>query len=303
MNPSHGLQIYSNKSTSEPIPSFLLHPALSDLGGQHWSWQDVGKELKIEVVFFNRECQFLESFLSKIESQDAHPDTVHRVFKGLFCHLEAEGHTRDAVAVALRQSIGHHRLAHLALKGPPKTLDKKAYQLKKWLEKIEEKNSAGFTLVAFGKSVQSTVPPYLIFLDMVKDIVLYKILYGTIERLAEGCEDLSTCLAATPAEENLLTAMLVVFIISLVITSLYAWFQRHHFFKTNRLFSFVLFVASPFLPAFYQLEIASISQTLKPKTAKPRVFWKFIDIGNIDWIFVDDDKVKKRENLLSLSDF
>ena len=39
--------------TPPPTPSFLLHPALSDLEGEHWSWQDVGKEPRIEVVFFN----------------------------------------------------------------------------------------------------------------------------------------------------------------------------------------------------------------------------------------------------------
>ena len=244
----------------------------------------MGKELRIEVVFFNRDKKFLESFLSKIEVQDAHPDTVHKVLKGLFCHLEAEGLNRDAVAVAMRQAIGHHRLAHLALKGPPNTLDRKVYQLKKWLEELENKNSAGLTLVAFGKSVQSSIPPYLIFLDMTKDIVLYKILSGTIERLAEGCEDLSTCLAATPAEENLLTAMLVVFIISLVLTSLHTWYQRHHFFKTSPLFSFVLFVASPLLPAVYHLKIATNSQTLEKKK-------KSISIKE------DQDKKKKNEKL------
>ena len=264
LNSIHELPIYSLTSTTAPTPYFLLHPALSDLEGQHWLWQDVGKELSIEVVFFNRDNKFLESFLSKIESQDSHPDTVYKVFNGLFCYLEAEGHTRVAVAVAMGQSIGHHRLAHLALKGPPNALDRKAYQFKKWLRELENKNSASFALFSFAKLVASSVPAYLIFLDMNKDMILYKILSSTISRLAEGCEDLkSTCLAATPAEENLLTAMLVVFIISFVLTSLHAWYQRHHFFKTNRLFSFVLFVASPLLPAVYHLEIASISQTLE----------------------------------------
>ena len=206
--------------------------------------------------------QQIELDFIKHDSESNQTGSVHKVFKGLFCHLEAEGLNRDAVTVAMRQSIGHHRLVHLALKGPPNVLDKWAYQLNKQLDQLEGANKVGFVSIKSIKTIQSSIPPFLYYLDMVKDFVLFKILYGTIERLAEGCKDLSTCLAATPAEENLLTAMLVVFIISLVITSLHAWFQRHHFFKTNCLFSFVLFVSSPFLPAVYQLEIASISHTL-----------------------------------------
>ena len=250
---------------SQPTPSFLLHPALSHLEGQQWSWQDVGKELKIEIVFFNRDRKLLLSFLSKIEAQDAHPDTVHRVFKGFFSHLEAEGHTRDAVAFALKQAIGHHKLAHMALKGPPNALDRKAYELTKWLEQLEGKNKVGFACVALGKTVQSSIPPFLIYLDLVKDLVLYKILHGTIARLEEGCVDSSkdTCLVATAAEENLLTAMLASFTVSIVSTSLHAFHNRHHFFHTNPLFDTILFIASPLLPAVYHFEIASISQTLE----------------------------------------
>ena len=32
--------------------SFLLHPALSDMDSQCWSWQEVGEQLRLETVFF-----------------------------------------------------------------------------------------------------------------------------------------------------------------------------------------------------------------------------------------------------------
>ena len=162
----------------------------------------------------------------------------------------------------MRQSIGHHGLAHMALKGPPNALDRKAYELTKWLGQLAHKNKVGFACVALGKTVQSSIPPFLIYLDMVKDLVMYKILHGTIERIKKGCEDLSkdTCLAATETEENLLTAMLASFTVSIVSTSLHAFNQRHLFFKRNSCFGAVLFVASPLLPAVYHFEISSLSQ-------------------------------------------
>ena len=96
------------------------------------------------MIFFNRDNQYLLSLLSTIEDQDAHPDNVHRVFIGFFAYLETEGYTRDAVAFSMRQSIGHNELAHMALKGPPNILDRKVYQLKKWMTEFENRNKAGF---------------------------------------------------------------------------------------------------------------------------------------------------------------
>ena len=265
-NPSLDQNLTLSIAPPSPTPSFLLHPALDDLEGHQWSWQDVGKELKIEVMVFNRDSQFLTSFLSKIEAQDVHPETVHRVFKGFFSHLGVVGQSDVSVAFAMRQSIGHHRLAHMALKAkdPVKTLDVKGFELSKWLEQMEGKNKVGFACVAFAKTVGASVSPFLIYFDVVKDIVLYNILHGTIVKLKESCEDVrSTCLAATPAEENLLTAMLASFTVSIVSTSLHAYNQRSHFFKLSPCFNFVLFFSSPLLPAVYHLQIASISETLE----------------------------------------
>ena len=47
----------------QALPLFLTHPALSDMDNQCWSWQEVGQQLRIEVVFFNRDPQVLFDFL------------------------------------------------------------------------------------------------------------------------------------------------------------------------------------------------------------------------------------------------
>ena len=89
------------------VPSFLLHPALSDIENQSWNWQEVGEELRLEVVFFNRDPQLLFGFLNHIEAQCAHPDSVHRAFNGFYNYMTSKGYDQNAVAVSMRQTIGH----------------------------------------------------------------------------------------------------------------------------------------------------------------------------------------------------
>ena len=254
------------QSPTSPTSAFLLHPALSDLEGRHWSWQHVGKELRIEMIFFNRDSQYLLSLLSVIEDQDAHPDNVHRVFIGFFAYLETEGYTRDAVAFSMRQSIGHNKLAHMVLKGPPNLLDRKVYQLKKWMTDFENRNKVGFVCFSILRTLTSYVSPFLMFLDNVKDLALNLILRGTVQRQESACpelSDLGSCLAASQAEKNLLDALLATLSLSMVSTSLHAYHQRYHFFVTNRLFDIILFLSSPFLPAVYHMQVAKISQSLE----------------------------------------
>jgi len=263
-----GDRILNPANSSNSTPSFLLHPALNDLEGPDWSWQDVGKELKIEVIFFNRDSQYLLSFLSKIEAQDAHPDTVHKVFQGFQCYLETEGFNEMAVAFSMMQAIGHHRLAHLALKGPPNFLDRQIYQLRKWMDHVEGKNKYWSACISTIQTLASCVTPFFLFLDYVKDPVLLLILRGTVQRLEEGCNSLSisssdSCLAASQAEKNLLNALLIILSVSIVTTSLHAFHQRKNFFRTNSLFDFILFISSPLLPAVYHLQIVSKSRTLE----------------------------------------
>merc|ERR1719210_487458 len=132
-------------SNSEPtvpdqaVSSFLLHPALSDMDNQAWNWQEVGEQLRLEVVFFNRDPQVLFSFLYHIESIDAHPDNVHKAFTGFYNYLTSKGYDRTAVAVSMRQTIGHHRLAHMALRGPPSFIVRRVFEIERQLVELEAK--------------------------------------------------------------------------------------------------------------------------------------------------------------------
>merc|ERR1719234_886240 len=168
----------------------------------------------------------------------------------------------------MMQAIGHHRLAHLALKGPPNFLDRKVYQLRKWMEHVEGKNKLWSASISTIQTLSSCVTPFLLFLDYVKDPVLLLILRGTVQRLEEGCNSLTnisasdSCLAASQAEKNLLDALFITLSVSIITTSLHAFHQRNHFFKTNCMFDFLLFISSPLLPAIYHLQIVSKSRNL-----------------------------------------
>merc|ERR1719193_3021934 len=156
----------------------------------------------------------------------------------------------------------------MALKGPPNFLDRKVYQLRKWMEQVQGKNKFWFACISIIQTLSSCVSPFLLFLDYVKDPIVLLILRGTVERLEEGCDSLyisssGSCLAASQAEKNLLDALLITLSVSIVTTSLHAFHQRNHFFKTNRFFDFILFISSPLLPAIYHLQIVSKSQTLE----------------------------------------
>ena len=125
--------ILSMHASGQDSPSFILHPALSDIDNPCWSWQEVGEQLTIEAVFFNRDPQVLIGFLTHIEGQDAHPANVHNAFKGIYEYLDSKGFNITAVSYCMKETVGHHRLAHMALKGPPNMIDAKVYELGKWV--------------------------------------------------------------------------------------------------------------------------------------------------------------------------
>ena len=252
--------------SSSSTPSFLLHPALSDISGQNWSWQKVGEELRIEVIVFNRDNRYLLGLLSSIEAQDAHPGNVHEMFKGFFSHLESRGHTQEAVMFSVRQSIGHHNFANLMLtgtKGPPSSLVGKVYQLKLWLKELEGRGKIGFVCFFILNTLLSCISPFFIYLDNVKDFALLLILRGTVQRQHLVCPDLGSCHDASQAEKNLLDALLVTVSVSLVTTSLHAFHHRRHFFATNPVLDIVLFVSSPLLPGIYHMQLAAVSHALE----------------------------------------
>ena len=256
-----------SSSSSSKTPSFLLHPAFSDMDSQDWSWEAVGAQLKIEAVFFNQDPQFLLSFLSHIEAQDAHPDSVHRAFKGLLDYLASKGHTRIEVAFSMKQTIGHHGYAHMALKGPPNSLDRKMYTFKKWVEQIEDSSNELHLVVNFLKNISVSISPFLLVLDYIKDLLLYLILKGTVQRLEAGCQNLSSlgCLAVSGAEQDILAALLVTLCLSITATSLNSFYERKMFFRTNGFIDILFFVFSPLLPAIYHIHIASLNGDLEDK--------------------------------------
>ena len=125
--------------------------------------------------------------MSAIEAQDAHPNNVYQLFKGFFQYLEAEGYPPVTVAFSMKQSIGHHNLALMALKaidkGPPTWLERKIYRLRMWVEEFEDRNKFFFVLISICQTLKSCSSSFLLYLDYVKDFVIYSILRGTVERL------------------------------------------------------------------------------------------------------------------------
>ena len=81
-------QDQSRKSTNLALSRIDHRSPPSDMDK---SWQEVGEQLRLETVFFNRDPPVLFGFLYRIEPQDAHPVNVHNAFKGFFGYLEEKG--------------------------------------------------------------------------------------------------------------------------------------------------------------------------------------------------------------------
>ena len=213
---------------------------------QVWSWQEVGEQLRVEVFFFNRDPQVLCSFLAHVEAQNAHPDNVFEAFQGFFDYLGSKGYDRVAVAFNMRQTIGLHRLAHLALKGPPNAIDKHLYLAQKWVEVVELKGGVCSYLVSFSRAVVASVSPFLLIFYHSKDLILYLIVDNTLDGLDKGCKNTQVdCLAASGVERDLVTALLVTFCLSVVLTSLNSYHMRKRFFKTNCCLDLLFFLCLP----------------------------------------------------------
>ena len=265
-------------STSSPTPfdqalfSFLLHPALSDMDNQSFSWQGVGEQLRIEVVFFNRDPQVILGFLYHIEAQEAHPENVHRAFKGFFSYLESKGYDPITVAINMRQTIGHHRLAHMALKGPPSFIERKLFQLAERVRKLDTKSKRYSLLVSFFRALQTSLSPFLLILDYLKDLILYLILRETVQRLQQNCKHLSAlgfdCFSASGSEQDILTALFIIFCISLILTSINSFYLRKRLFKTSFWLNLIFCIVSPLLPAIYHIQLSQISLKLDRQKIK-----------------------------------
>ena len=267
------------------VSSFLLHPALSDLDNQSWNWQEVGEQLSIEVVFFSRDPQMLLGFLFHMEAQNAHPDQIYSVFKGFNDYLTSKGFNPTTVAFSMRQTIGHHRLAHMALKGPPNFIDQKIFEIGRWLTELETKGKVYHLLLNLLWAFQTSMPPFLYILDYVKDITLYLILRHTVMRIEENCVDMSfDCLAASGTEQDILTALLVTICVSITLTSIDSFFIRKRFFKTNRMLDLIFGVFSPVLSALYHFRLSQMSFKLnrhKSEVSKDALLKKTKNIENL----------------------
>merc|ERR1719264_103068 len=269
--PSSSDPTSSSPPSDQNLPSFLLHPALSDMDRLAWSWQEVGEQLRLETVFFNRDSEVLLGFLYHIDAQDAHPDNVHSAFQGFFAYLKSKGYDAIAVALSMKKTIGHNRLAHMALKGPPNFMDRKLFELGKWVSEFEVRGKIYFYLVSSMRAIQASVSPFLLNLDYAKDLIMYLILKETVKRLEGNCKNLTDlgfdCLAASGTEQDLLLALLVIFCVSIILTSINSYFLRTRFFKTNFGLNFVFCFVSPLLPAVYHIRLSQMRLELnKPKT-------------------------------------
>ena len=134
----------------------------------------------------------------------------------------------------MRQNIGHHRLAHMALKGPPNCIDRKVFEIKRWLLKLESKGRVFRFLLCSLRAIKTSIQPLLLNFDYLKDIVTYLILRETVQQIEENCGELGfDCLAASGTEKDILTALLVAFCVSITLTSINSFFLRGRFFKTT----------------------------------------------------------------------
>merc|ERR1719339_898313 len=134
----------------------------------------------------------------------------------------------------------------MALKGPPNFIDRQIFYIEQWVRGLEMKGKINFALVSFLRAIQTSVSPYLFMLDFVKDLILYLILREAVQRLEGSCNGIG-CLAASGTELDLLTALLITFCISIILTSINSFVVRKKFFKTNFWLNFVLGFISPLL--------------------------------------------------------
>ena len=210
------------------------------------------------------------ALLSHIEVQDAHPDSIFRAFHALFEFLENQGINRTNAELALKMTLGHHRLVHLLLKGPPNFLDKLAFKIVKAIQKLNGSGKFGSGLVLICHYILDSAPGIFVLIDYVKDFVSYFILREVINNLEKGCLDIDECLAASPAELSFLTSLLSMLIISLAVNGLFCFSQRRRFFPVHNkgnvakaCFDFVFVVCLPLLPIFFHLKLIILKRKLK----------------------------------------
>ena len=70
-------------------------------------------------------------------------------------------------------------------------------------------------------------------------------------------------LAASGTEHDLILALLIVFCVSIILTSINSFFLRKRFFKTNYLLDLVFGVFAPLLQALYHIQLSQMQLKLE----------------------------------------
>jgi len=130
-------------------------------------------------------------------------------------------------------------------------IERKVFEVGKWLEELEAKGKFFEFLISFLRAIKTTISPFLLNLDYVKDIVLFFILKETVNRI-------DSTLAASGTEHDLILALLIVFCVSFILTSINSFFLRKKFFKTNRWLDLGFAAFAPLLPAVYHIRLSQM---------------------------------------------
>ena len=136
---------------------------------------------------------------------------------------------------------------------------------------LETKGKVYHFLINFLRLIQTSIAPFLFNLDYLKDIILYLLLKDTVNQIEENCNQINIeydCLAASGTEKEILTALLITFCVSIILTSIHSFFLRKMFFKTNIWLNLVFAVFSPVLPAIYHFRLSQMRLKLHNQRSK-----------------------------------
>merc|ERR1719318_2241687 len=65
-------------------------------------------------------------------------------------------------------------------------------------------------------------------------------------------------IAASGTEHDLILALLIIFCVSIILTSINSFFLRNRFFKTNRWLDLIFAPFAPLLPALYHIQLSQM---------------------------------------------
>ena len=181
--------------------------------------------------------------------------------------MTSKGYDQNAVAVKMRQTIGHHRLAHMALRGALNFIDRRVFEIGKWAAELETQGK--MCILNSLRVAKTSISPFLLNFDYLRDIITYLILKETLERIEQNCDVMGFgCLAASGTEKDILTALLITFCVSITLTSMNSFSLRKRFFKTNIWLDLIFGVLSPILPAIYHFQLNKLCLRLDKERSK-----------------------------------